>query len=167
MLGHTLPAQAWAVMDFSLIEKKVLITAGVTVTFRSLILANVRWAPSTRSSMLYNKAEQRLCRRQQGRHSPPQGGHHQAFFVAEWPEISCRMLTLHVCVCTVAYRTSLVNIVTCAALYPYCVTCRKLGGFGLDFFMVRRRGRRAHTQCQLSLRPCCQQQVARRHVVSA
>lgn len=29
-------------MDFSLIEKKVLIAAGVTVTFRNLVLANVR-----------------------------------------------------------------------------------------------------------------------------
>jgi hypothetical protein len=34
--------QTNAVMDFGLIEKKVLIAAGVTVTFKGLVLANIR-----------------------------------------------------------------------------------------------------------------------------
>lgn len=38
--------QGAPVMDFSLIEKKVLLAAGVTVTFRNLVLANVRCAAS-------------------------------------------------------------------------------------------------------------------------
>jgi len=38
----TVLLQGWAVMDFSLIEKKVLIASGVTVTFQNLVLLNVR-----------------------------------------------------------------------------------------------------------------------------
>lgn len=39
-------AQGWSVMDFSLIEKKVLIASGVTVKFQNLVLANIRWGDS-------------------------------------------------------------------------------------------------------------------------
>jgi hypothetical protein len=34
--------QEWPVMDFSLIERKVLIASGVTLTLRDLTLSNIR-----------------------------------------------------------------------------------------------------------------------------